>query len=541
MPTSPPPSSGLQHAGAPFSPASAGSGNNGNNANVFGSPIQTPQHQIGHNHNPYAISGNTAEWQNFHNVFNAGIGNGGSNAGNGPTSTPPSNNGTQSPMNGNNNNATGGIDYNAILASMAGAGGFMDFSSMLGGNAVNVQQQQQQAMLAAAALAAQGGTNTGMMNPLQAAQFGMLQQLQAQAGVNTGFGNGTNAQQQAQQQALLQAQQMQLAQLMLQTQMQSQSGGQAGQAQSAAVPPRFNTSSVSQPDLASLATASPLTAQPGNGAGAGQGSPFIAEQLALQAQYEALRQQQQELMNRFQEMQLQAVQLAQAQQQAHSSPQQQNAYAHVSSPGMGNANIQPQHAAAGVSSPLTGQSQLHQHGHGHAREASNAPHQQQQGGPPNARQQPHRRGPSQSISGMASSGPMGQFGSMGQFALPSAGLAGPGNNTSGAGGLPKGHGRRHSVNVSRKNENNNNNIMAFSFPAGSANPTQGGTNVQGGQGGPQVAEQLGGQEDGETVPGQARAARAYGHGRRESRGSIGSLAGWGSSELCFFEMTVCTC
>lgn len=521
---------GMQHAGGPFT--SSNSGNTGSTApigNPFGSPIQTPQSQIGNQHNPYSINMNTPEWQNFHNVFNKGIGVNNNGAGTPPSQTGSSNNnaGNQSPMNTNNP-----IDFASLLANMqqgAGAGlaggnqgGFIDYNNP---NAI------------AAAL---NGMQLNTQNPMQA-QLLMLQQMQLQQQALQQQQQNTTPQQQA---ALaLQQQQLQLQALMsAQNTLQQQS-----QVQPQGIAPRFNQST-SQPDLASLAAG--LAANNGGMQGVGQ-NQFIAEQMALQAQYDQLRQQQQDLMNRFQEMQLHAAQLAQV--QAQMSPQQLHTAGGGGSPGHHHAQQQQQQSQ--MSSPLSGNaSHLH-----HAREASNAPsqgHAQPTAAAPTntgagAGGRPHRRGPSQSISGIggiASSGPMGQFGSMGQFALPSShsSSASVSIGGAGAGGLPKGHGRRHSVNVAankRANENINNNInMAFSFPAGSNNPTQqqGGQNQQQGQAagngmmGQHQQQNNDIMEDGNEntggVHGQARAARAYGHGRRESRGSIGSLAGWGSSE-----------
>ena len=409
--------------------------------NVFGSPLQTPQSQIGQAH--YAQQ--QQEWQNFHNVFNAGIGNnGGGNAGGG----------VQSP---NSFAAAAGLDVSGMDPS-----------------------------LVSAAMA---------MNPMQA-QLAMLQALQMQQQQLSTGGNAFSSPQQnlllQQQQQQLQLQALMAAQLQLhqQTGVQQQHQQVSSPGSMPASAPRFGQSA-SQPDLASIAAGA---------GGATANSQFMAEQNALTAQYEALRQQQQDLMLRFSEMQYQAAQLAQAQQQqqAASQPAQQQQQQQQQN----NASSQQQQPMPGQ--PATGRN-------------SSAP---------------HRRGPSASISG-----PMGQFGSMGNFALPSngtaggsiSGLGGLGQPSTGAGGgVPKGHGRRHSVNV---NNNKNTINSAFSFPAGNGNPTQAfALNDQMGNlgigGAPQPT-----QEDLEHAP--PPTSRMYGHGRRESRGSIGSLAGWGSSASFF--------
>lgn len=285
------------------------------------------------------------------------------------------------------------------------------------------------------------------------------------------------------------------------------------------------------------------------GVGAGNNNPFMAEQMALQVQYEALRQQQQDLMTRFQEMQLQAAQLAQAQvvqqQQALSSPQSHHA-SPVVQHGSYAQQQQQQH------SPHQSVHQQSQIGSGLPQSISSGSLAGNTGtGTRNA----SRRGPSQSISGMgmaANSGPMGQFGSMGQFALPTGGgnNANNVNSNNNNNNLPKGHGRRHSVNVAANKRAENINT-AFSFPAGAGNPTQGNFNSNnnsgGAIGGPAMAQTItqadlgigSVDENGNVLAagqlpstgGGPPPTRAFGHGRRESRGSIGSLAGWGSSEL----------
>jgi protein SSD1 len=135
---------------------------------------------------------------------------------------------------------------------------------------------------------------------------------------------------------------------------------------------------------------------------------------------------------------------------------------------------------------------------------------------------------------------------MGQFALPSqnstnspSSSSNNNNNNAGNGALPKGHGRRHSVNVARRDPPNLN--TSFSFPAGNNNPTQqfgghGGNNNQSIGGNAEMAAFLASVNESNNNntldPSEnPHVGRAYGHGRRESRGSIGSLAGWGSSGL----------
>jgi len=130
---------------------------------------------------------------------------------------------------------------------------------------------------------------------------------------------------------------------------------------------------------------------------------------------------------------------------------------------------------------------------------------------------------------------MGQFGSMGNFALPSLGGAGAagmgGVGAAGqAGALPKGHGRRHSVNTSNGNKRETNINQAFSFPAGSNNPTQQlGGGVSSGLAEPMAHADNSEGDFGHAGGPQHGQGRQFGHGRRESRGSIGSLAGWGSN------------
>ena len=409
---------------------------NVNPFNVFGSPVQTPQHQIGNHHNFAAQS--PQEWANYHNVFNAGIGN-------------PNNSAT----------SPGGAD-----SGNQGAPGLAGLSDLTNNPA-----------LAAAALS---------MSPIQA-QLAMLQSMQQQQQmVAAGYPATTQQQQvlalqqqQLQLQALLAAQaQAQLAAATQQQQQQTNSNNNTNNGGGSNLPPRF-AQSQSQPDLASLAAG-----LSGSSSNIGRGGGFMAEQLALHAQYEALRQQQQDLLQR----QFQAVQLGQQAQAM--SPQQ----------GGGNANLPSN------SSPVANRGQ--------------------QKGTQNISGQQQRRGASHSVSvaGQTSSGHMGQFGSMGQFALPAQG----GTGIAATAGLPKGHGRRHSVNVAKRDPNLN---TSFSFPAGSTNPTQ---QQQAGQMGIGATAFVNAMTDlnldndpAENVP----AGRTYGHGRRESRGSIGSLAGWGSSRF----------
>lgn len=176
----------MMNAGGPFNVGtantnSAATTNNNNNSNVFGSPIQTPQHQIGSHHNPYANTNtNPQEWQNFHNVFNAGIGNN-------------NNNGTSGGGgNGASPNTTNINDFNTALANLNS--GFMDFANNPALANLN---------------SATANNNNISMSPMQA-QIAMLQQMQQ------------IQQQQAQQQAnpqqqanlLLQQQSMQLQTLM---------------------------------------------------------------------------------------------------------------------------------------------------------------------------------------------------------------------------------------------------------------------------------------------------------------------------------------
>ena len=435
--------------------------------NVFGSPLQTPQHQIGGNHHNLAAS-NPQEWANYHNVFNAGIGN--SNtltmSPGGPTST----------------------DSHPALAAAA-----LSMSPIQAQLAMLQSMQQQQQMVAAAAAAANAnGGGSGYPSASQRQAFALQQQ-------------------QLQFQALLAAQ----AQLATATQHGQSNSNNNSNNNNNTVPPRFAQSGLSQPDLTSLASG--LTGVTAGGVPGGGG--FMAEQLALQAQYETLRQQQQDLLNRFSEMQYQAAQLAQ--QAQNMSPQQQQQH--------GLSNIQH-------TSPPSDRIPLHQP------QSQQQQQQQQQtvatagGGGGGNTTTGNRRGPSHSVSigaGQTSSGPMGQF------ALPTlqgntGGINSSAITSSSANGLAKGHGRRHSVNVAKRDPNLN---TFFSFPAGNNNPTQ----QQQQQQQQQVAGQQGlvntmnelslenntGNDPSDNIPSN----RAYGHGRRESRGSIGSLAGWGSSEL----------
>lgn len=498
------------------------SANSGNPLNVFGSPLSTPQHQTGAAH--YA---NPQDWQNYHNVFNAGIGNP-TGAGGSPSSSASATDSAINPQ------------LAAFAAAMgvgvgpAGIGGSFDFT-----NNANLA-----AMMAIANGFSAGGnvnSNTGngsnaqMQNQLAALQA-LQQQQQIAAALGGGGGGGPGSaqtaipfqqfgspsQQQQQQQQLfnLQQQQLQLqallaAQMQAQTQVQQPYASHQGPStpnsrENANVPPRF-VQSGSQPDLASMLagnTGLGNTASPGGAAGG-----FMAEQLALQAQYEALRQQQNELLKRFSEMQLQAQQLAMAQ----ASQQQQ----------------QQQGSSPGVMSPQSQAGTIQGAGNQHV----SAPAPASQSPSVSRQQAPHRRGPSQSISGIGSnnpasaaftSGPMGQFGSMGQFTLPSqSSTNSPGAAQSQA---PKGHGRRHSVNVTKRDPNLN---TSFSFPnalggsLGSASPA-GGMSADNSFAINTSAIQEA-NENASTEAAQVLVGRAHGHGRRESRGSIGSLAGWGTS------------
>ena len=475
-----------QHQQQPSASSANSAVGAGNFSNVFGSPLQTPQHQVGAGHN-YS-STNPQEWQNFHNVFNAGIGNASTAAhapGSGSGGAQPGYNNDTSPIGGNSVNEMAAAlqqqqNAAAMMAAMQGMnlGGAVGGAGDFGNNA---------ALAAAAAL----GMNN---NPLNVqAQLAMLQSIQQQ---QMGYPNTQQQalalqQQQVQLQALL-ATQAQAAQLMAAQQQPGGTGSPAG------MPSRFAQSG-SQPDLAALA-------------GMTAGNPFMAEQIALQAQYETLRQQQQDLLQRFSEMQFQAATLAQAQAQAQAvqgitSPLSQS----ISLAGAtGSPAASTQSNMNGPSTPARGSAST-----------ATAP------ASASAATGPHRRGASIAT---ANSGPMGQFGSMGQFALPASGATA-------ASTLPKGHGRRHSVNVktgatSGPTGTASNGISAFSFPTGANNPTQSGVNsfqaqidsLNSGMGLGTTREV----DESEPMPNAAQ--RALGHGRRESRGSIGSLAGWGSSE-----------
>lgn len=124
-------------------------------------------------------------------------------------------------------------------------------------------------------------------------------------------------------------------------------------------------------------------------------------------------------------------------------------------------------------------------------------------------------------------------GTMGQFGLNTSGPMGSfsaGSATGSAGGLPKGHGRRHSVNTSKSGQTSIGSLNpAFSFGAGSSstanNLSQGSGAVPGaglGQPAPIADNSVDFGEGGDVF---TSGRRGMGHQRRTS-GSMSSLGGW---------------
>ena len=166
----------------------------------------------------------------------------------------------------------------------------------------------------------------------------------------------------------------------------------------------------------------------------------------------------------------------------------------------------------------------------------------------------HRRAQSQAQT--PTSAGFGSFGSMGSFGLPSGAPAGPPPSAFVAPGGPKpnGHGRRHSVNVVGKSapspamSNTMSPNMAFSPPQSFGGPGMAGFQFPppGPGQSPQTQAQLpqapvhhqqlpmgvdpgayGSELDFGASPHGGGGGFVAGHSRRESRGSMGSIVGWG--------------
>ena len=165
------------------------------------------------------------------------------------------------------------------------------------------------------------------------------------------------------------------------------------------------------------------------------------------------------------------------------------------------------------------------------------PPQAQSGGFANVARTGHRRHQSQQVpgsGGMGSMGSFGGFGQMGQFGAGGTGLGFLGTQQQQA-AVPKGHGRRHSVNVVKSG--NQVTSPALSQSVGPGSPPQAPSNFGGFQFPPNNnnALQPSIQDDldfGASPQGANQAGGfVQGHGRRDSRGSMSSLSGWGTSEL----------
>ncbi|SCV73957.1 BQ2448_6387 [Microbotryum intermedium] len=201
---------------------------------------------------------------------------------------------------------------------------------------------------------------------------------------------------------------------------------------------------------------------------ASQANELLSEQLAIQQQLANLRIQQEQLLARFGDMQQQQLQAASAAESEQPVP---------------------------VSTTTTN--------------------------PPSS----HRRGQS-GFSSFGSDGGASAFGQMGSFnAGPIVGSASTASGNSSAAGLPKGHGRRHSVNTSKAQQQQQPTAQpaqqalsnSFQFP----NHAQDGNNTASNDHGEQRL-------DFSSSNDQASTGRAYGHQRRQS-GSMSSLGGWQAS------------
>ncbi|SGY19403.1 BQ5605_C014g07637 [Microbotryum silenes-dioicae] len=203
---------------------------------------------------------------------------------------------------------------------------------------------------------------------------------------------------------------------------------------------------------------------------ASQASELLSEQLAIQQQLTNLRIQQEQLLARFGDMQQQQLQAA-----------------------SGVEPTQPVPVNIATSNP-----------------------------PPS-----HRRGQS-AFSSFGSGGGASSFGQMGSFnAGPIVGSASAASGNSSAAGLPKGHGRRHSVNTKALQQQQHQQptgqpdqqtlSSSFQFPNHAQDGNHNSMNDRNQQ-----------RLDFNTSNDQASAGRACGHQRRQS-GSMSSLGGWQAS------------
>jgi len=155
------------------------------------------------------------------------------------------------------------------------------------------------------------------------------------------------------------------------------------------------------------------------------------------------------------------------------------------------------------------------------------------GGFANVARTGHRRHQSQQVPGttMGSMGSFGGFGQMGQFGTGATGL-GFQSSQQATSAVPKGHGRRHSVNVVKTNQPGitSPNLSASVGP-GSQPPIGNFSSFQfppnAGTLQPSIQDDL----DFGASPTSANQAGGFvqGHGRRDSRGSMSSLSGWGTN------------
>lgn len=167
------------------------------------------------------------------------------------------------------------------------------------------------------------------------------------------------------------------------------------------------------------------------------------------------------------------------------------------------------------------------------------PAQTQPGGFANVARTGHRRHQSQQVpgsGGMGSMGSFGGFGQMGQFGTGGTGLGFLGAQQQQS-AVPKGHGRRHSVNVVKSG--NQITSPSLSQSVGPASPPQATNNFGSFQFPPNNnALQPSIQDDLDfgASPQNANQAGGFvqGHGRRQSHGSMSSLSGWGTSEATAF-------